>query len=84
MVYNDLDFEWFAEYVADLAELYPHPAITSRKVEIYFDFLAKKGFCKSQYENSKMNMIQSKTDGFFPTIAEILENIKVDKDGKPY
>jgi hypothetical protein len=73
---NDLERIWFIEYMRSLAEIYPNPKLTDKKISIYFDFFNKRGFNKMQYEYSRNEIYRNKRDINFPSMAEIIDNIK--------
>lgn len=81
---NDLNKEWFKEYMEDLAEVYTNPKLTEKKIKIYFDFFMTKGFVKLQYEAAKNKILRGKKDLNFPSPAEILDNINVDCNGNEW
>lgn len=81
---NDLNKEWFTEYMGDLAEVYTNPKLTEKKTKIYFDFFTSRGFVKLQYEAAKREIFRKKKDLNFPTMAEIIDSINVDRDGNEW
>ena len=81
---KDLDMEWFKNYMEELSIVYPNYILTEKKTKIYFDFFMTKGFNKLQYESAKHKIFRTKKDLNFPTMAEIIDNIKVDGDGNEW
>ena len=81
---NDLDKEWFFEYIEEFSEIYPEPELTDKKISIYYNFFITKGFVKLQYEAAKKEIFRRKKDLYFPSMAEIIENIKVDCNGNEW
>lgn len=81
---NDLTKEWFLEYILEFGEIYPNPVLTDKKISIYYNFFSSKGFVKLQYEAAKKEIFRRKKDLYFPSMAEIIDNIKVDKEGKEW